>query len=68
MTDWLILVHDDREISDTLFTDLSKGFNYLSHDLLPKWNEYELDQNAASLTLYNHCGRSQKTKVGFFFQ
>ena len=77
MVEKMVIVRDKKELCGAVLTDLSKAFDYISHDLLianaklnakiAKLNAYGFDHNAPNV-IHNYLfGRSQKTKVGSSF-
>ena len=77
MVEKMVIARDKKEPCGAVLTDLSKAFDYISHDLLianaklnakiAKLNAYGFDHNAPNV-IYNYLfGRSQKTKVGSSF-
>ena len=68
MVEKMLLARDKKEVCGAILTDLSKAFDCISHDpLIAKLNAYGFDQNTLNV-IHNYLfGRSQKTRVGFFF-
>ena len=62
------IARDNKEFCAAILTDLSKGFDYICHDLLiAKLNAYGFGRNALMLIYDYLSDRSQKTKVGYSF-
>ena len=59
---------DNKQFCAPIFTDLSKAFDCICHDLLlAKPNAYGFDRNALKRIYDYRNDKSQKTKVGFLF-
>ena len=59
---------DKGGIFGALLTDLSKAFDYMTHDLLSaKLNELNFDMNALNLIFAYLTGRKQRVKINSSF-
>ena len=66
----LVMIEKLRKIRDNkgVFTDLSKAFDCISHELLiAKLNAYRFDVKSLKFILAYFTNRKQKTKIGSSF-
>ena len=68
MNEKLRKIRDNKGAYTAVFTDLSKAFDCISHDLLiAKLNAYEFDTKLLNFILACLTNRKQKTKIGSSF-
>ena len=68
MIDKLSKIRDNESAFAAVFTDLSKAFDCISHELLiAKLNVYEFDLKSLNFILAYFTNRKQKTRIGSSF-